>query len=165
MEILNLVILKSVRGSFDLFENFSKNNGITEPLLPITFPYLTTEKFIFLLPLILFQMAILGLGVGILIASLTTKYKDLTFLMTFGVQLWMFATPVVYPLSIVPENYRILIILNPMTSIVEIFKKIFLGQSSIELHHVLISIIITLFIFFLGLFNFGKMEKNFMDTI
>tara|TARA_B100000029_G_C17565148_1_gene954789 strand:- start:359 stop:1210 length:852 start_codon:yes stop_codon:yes gene_type:complete len=120
---------------------------------------------VMLLPLILFQMAILGLGVGILIASLTTKYKDLTFLMTFGVQLWMFATPVVYPLSIVPENYRIFIILNPMTSIVEIFKKIFLGQSSIELHHVLISIIITLFIFFLGLFNFGKMEKNFMDTI
>ena len=120
---------------------------------------------IFLLPLILLQIAILSLGVGILISSLTTKYKDLNFVMNFGVQLWMFATPIVYPISIVPEKYKLLIALNPMTAIVEMFRKIFLGESSIELEHILISIFFTLVIFFIGLISFNKVEKNFMDTI
>ena len=73
---------------------------------------------IFTLPLMLLQMAVLALGFGILISSLTTKYRDLTLAMGFAVQLWMFATPIVYPLSIIPEKYRLLAALNPMTSIV-----------------------------------------------
>ncbi len=121
--------------------------------------------YILLLPLIILQMAVLGLGFGILISSLTTKYKDLNFVMTFFVQLWMYATPIVYPLSIVPEKYRLLVILNPMASIVETFRGAFLGVSSIELSHILISVSFTLLIFFLGLLMFNRVEKSFMDTI
>ena len=98
------------------------------------------------LPLIMLQMAILSLGVGIFISSLTAKYRDLTFAMTFLVQIWMYATPVVYPLSIIPDNYIILAILNPMTSIVESFRGIFLGVSSIQPFHIMISITITIII-------------------
>ena len=121
--------------------------------------------FIFFLPLVIFQMALLGLGFGILISALTTKYRDLTFVMSFAVQLWMFATPIVYPLSIIPEKYKIFSALNPMTSVVEIFKLSFFGSSSIEFIHIFLSILITLMIFLFGLFLFGRMEKNFMDTI
>ena len=121
--------------------------------------------FIFFLPLVIFQMAFLGLGFGILISALTTKYRDLTFVMSFAVQLWMFATPIVYPLSIIPEKYKIFSALNPMTSVVEIFKLSFFGSSSIEFIHIFLSVLITLMIFLFGLFLFGRMEKNFMDTI
>ncbi len=123
------------------------------------------NMYILLLPLIILQMAVLGLGLGILISSLTTKYKDLTFVMSFFVQLWMYATPIVYPLSIVPEKYRLLFILNPMASIVETFRCAFLGVSSIELSHIIISVSFTLLIFFLGLLMFNRVEKSFMDTI
>ena len=123
------------------------------------------NMYILLLPLIIFQMAVLGLGFGILISSLTTKYKDLNFVMSFFVQLWMYATPIVYPLSIVPEKYRLLVILNPMASIVETFRGAFLGVSSIELNHIFISVSFTLLIFFLGLLMFNRVEKSFMDTI
>ena len=78
-----------------------------------------------LLPLLLLQVAFVGLGFGLLISSLTSKYRDLTFVMGFGVQLWMYATPIVYPLSIVPEKFRFLACLNPMASIVESFRYIF----------------------------------------
>ena len=120
---------------------------------------------VFLLPLIILQMAILGLGFGILISSLTTKYKDLVFVMSFFVQLWMYATPIVYPLSIIPEKYRFLAAMNPMTSVVEIFRGAFLGASSIELNDIFISVSFTLLIFFLGLLMFNRVEKSFMDTI
>jgi len=123
------------------------------------------NKYILLLPLIILQMAILGLGFGILISSLTTKYKDLTFVMSFFVQLWMYASPVVYPLSIIPEKYRIIAALNPMTSIIETFRGAFLGVSSIQLTHILISVSFTLLIFFIGLLLFNRIEKSFMDTI
>ena len=120
---------------------------------------------IFAVPLILLQMAILGLGFGILISALTTKYRDLTFVMGFAVQLWMYATPVVYPLSIVPEKYRILAVLNPMTSIVESFRGAFLGTSAIEPVHIAISVSITLLVFFAGVIMFSRIEKTFMDTV
>ena len=121
--------------------------------------------YILFLPLIIFQMALLGLGFGILISSLTTKYKDLTFVMTFFVQLWMFATPIVYPFSIIPEKYKLIASLNPMTSIVETFRGAFLGVSTIEITHIFVSMLITLSILFLGMLVFNKVEKSFMDTI
>ena len=121
--------------------------------------------YILLLPLVLLQMAILGLGFGILISSLTTKYRDLTFVMSFFVQIWMFATPIVYPFSIIPEKYKLYAALNPMTSIVEIFRGAFLGVNSIELIHIIISLVVTLIIFFIGFLLFNKIEKSFMDTI
>ena len=121
-------------------------------------------KMLFL-PLLLFQMALLSLGCGTILSALTAKYRDLTFAMTFSVQLWMYATPIVYPLSIVPEKYRLLVILNPMASIVETFRGAFLGVSSIELSHIFISVSFTLLIFLLGLLMFNRVEKSFMDTI
>ena len=123
------------------------------------------NTLIFAMPLILLQMALLGLGFGILISSLTTKYRDLTFAMGFAVQIWMFATPVVYPLSIVPEKYRMLAALNPMTSIVESFRAAFLGESSIEPVHIGISVAITLVVFIVGVIMFSRIEKTFMDTV
>ena len=120
---------------------------------------------VFALPLILIQMGILGLGVGILISSLVTKYRDLTFAMTFGVQIWMYITPIVYPLTEVPERYRNLYVLNPMVSIVETFREAFLGVSSIEPKHVVISVFVTLCIFITGVILFSRIEKTFMDTV
>jgi lipopolysaccharide transport system permease protein len=121
--------------------------------------------FILTLPFILFQMAILGLGVGILISSLVTKYRDLTFAMTFVVQLWMYMTPVVYPLSQVPEKFRNIYVMNPMASIVECFRAAFLGASSIEPVHIAISVSVTILIFLAGVLMFNKVEKTFMDTV
>jgi len=123
------------------------------------------SKSAFALPLILIQMGILGLGVGILISSLVTKYRDLTFAMTFAVQIWMYITPVVYPLTEVPERYRSLYVLNPMVSIVETFREAFLGVSSIEQKHIIISVLVTLCIFGIGVVMFSRIEKTFMDTV
>ena len=120
---------------------------------------------VFTLPLILLQMAILGLGMGILVSSLVTKYRDLTFAMTFAVQIWMYLTPIVYPLTQVPEHYRNFYVLNPMVSIVESFRGAFLGVSSIELHHILISVLVTMVIFIIGVILFSRIEKTFMDTV
>lgn len=116
-------------------------------------------------PLLILQMALLGLGFGILISSLTTKYRDLTFLVTFGVQLWMYATPVVYPLSQVPERFRALYMLNPMASVVETFRMAFLGVGSIEPSHILLGWAVTLTVLFAGVVLFSRIEKTFMDTV
>ena len=123
-----------------------------------------TFNMIFL-PLLILQIAILSLGCGTLLSALTSKYRDLTLAMTFLVQLLMYATPIVYPLSLVPEKFRLLICLNPMTSVVELFREIFLGQSSITFNQVMLSLIVTLIIFFSGLILFNKVEKNFVDTV
>ena len=120
---------------------------------------------LFFIPLLLLNVALIGLGFGLLISSLTSKYRDLTFVMGFGVQLWMYATPIVYPLSIVPEKYRILISLNPMTSVVECFRQIFYQESIIELKYIITSLIITVLICFIGIVFFNKTEKNFLDTV
>ena len=119
----------------------------------------------FTLPLILLQMAILGLGMGILISSLVTKYRDLTFAMTFAVQIWMYLTPVVYPLTQVPEKFRFFYMFNPMVSIVECFRGAFLGGSSIEPSFILISVLMTISLFFIGVVLFSRIEKTFMDTV
>lgn len=120
---------------------------------------------ILLLPILVLQMALLGLGCGIFISSLTTKYRDLSFAMNFAVQLWMYATPVVYPLSIVSEKYRFLYQLNPMTSIIEVFRYSFLGAGVVDLRSILMSWGITLLILFLSLILFTRIEKDFMDTV
>ena len=120
---------------------------------------------ILFLPFILIHTAVIALGFGLLLSSLTSKYRDLTFVLGFGIQLWMFATPVVYPLSIIPEQYVFFSILNPMTSVVESFKFIFFGESAIQLTHIIISILISTFVFLLGLIIFYKTEKTFIDTV
>lgn len=120
---------------------------------------------IIILPLLIIIMAGIGLGLGILISSLTTKYRDLQHLIVFGVQLFMYATPIVYPLSSVPEKYKWLVLLNPMTSIVEAFKFVFFSTGFFEWHWLAYSAIFMLIILFLGVTVFSQIEKSFMDTV
>lgn len=120
---------------------------------------------ILLLPILVVQMAALGLGFGIIVSSLTTRYRDLTHLIGFGVQLWMYATPVVYPTSFLPDKWRWLLLLNPMAPVVEAFRYAFLGTGSINLQSWLISVAITLCILFSGVILFSRVEKSFMDTV
>jgi lipopolysaccharide transport system permease protein len=117
------------------------------------------------MPLLLLQMALMGLGFGILISSLTTKYRDLSFLVAFGVQLWMYATPIVYPLSQIPAKYRLLMNLNPMTSVVEVFRFAFLGQGTVSAEGIWCSLIETLLVLVIGTVLFNRVEKTFMDTV
>ena len=126
---------------------------------------LSPNLWVMALPLMIINMALLGLGWGILFSSLTTKYRDLNQLVGFGVQLWMFATPVVYPLSQVSGKYRILFAFNPMTAVVEGFREAFLGTSSLSPLYVIIGLISTLAILFTGLVLFHRIERTFIDTI
>jgi lipopolysaccharide transport system permease protein len=126
---------------------------------------LNPKPLILLLPLLIIQMAALGLGVGIIVSSLTTKYRDLTQLMGFGVQLWMFATPIIYPTSQVPEKWQWLIAVNPMSSIIETFRYSFLGAGTVYPWQVGLSVVTTIFILFSGIILFSRIEKSFMDTV
>ncbi len=120
---------------------------------------------ILLLPFLIIQTAALGLGFGIIISSLTTKYRDLTILVSFGVQLWMYATPVVYPLAGISGKLRILLLLNPVTPIINNFRYALLGCGEFELTYWLISIATTTIVLLFGILLFNKIEKTFMDTV
>jgi lipopolysaccharide transport system permease protein len=121
--------------------------------------------YLLFVPLLILLMAGLGLGFGILISSLTTKYRDLTFLVGFGVQLMMYASPIVYPLSTVPEKYKTILLLNPITSIIEGFKFIFLGTGQWNWMFLLYSTIVMIVLLLISLLVFKKVEKTFMDTV
>ncbi len=121
--------------------------------------------YIYTLPLLVIQMALLGLGFGILISSLTTKYRDLKFLVQFGVQLWMYATPIVYPLSTISVKYQKYFMLNPMTSVVELFRLGFLGSGTVSRELIAVNWLITVVVLLAGLVMFSKIEKDFMDTV
>ncbi|MBX3721901.1 MAG: ABC transporter permease [Turneriella sp.] len=123
------------------------------------------NRSIFLLPLLILEMAILGLGVGILVSSMVTKYRDLNILMGFGVQLWMYACPIIYPVSQVPEKYRAIYMLNPMASIIELFKFAFFGVGVINMHDILTGWIVTFTVLIAGLLLFTRIERTFMDTV
>jgi len=118
-----------------------------------------------LFPLLVILMALLGLGLGLIITALTTKYRDLAFLVTFGIQLLMYTTTVIYPLSSAPAKYKSLISLNPMTGIIECFRYAFLGRGQLTLNTIGYSITFTLVALILGIFIFNKTEKTFVDTI
>ena len=120
---------------------------------------------ILLTPLLLLQMAALGLGLGILISSLTTKYRDLRYVVGFGVQLWMYATPVVYPMSQIPEKWQWLFALNPMASIVETARYAFLGAGAVRPAHLALSFGMTALVLLSGIVMFSRIEKTFMDTV
>jgi lipopolysaccharide transport system permease protein len=120
---------------------------------------------IFFFPLLILLMAFLGLGAGLIITAITTKYKDLTFLITFGVQLLMYGTTVIYPLSAAPPAYKKYIELNPMTGIIEAFRYAFLGKGEFTVWSIGYSTVFTIVILFLGIIIFNKTEKNFVDTI
>lgn len=117
-----------------------------------------------LTPLLLILMAALGLGIGILVSALTTKYRDFTFLIAFGVQLAMYATPVIYPMSALPEKWRWLIELNPMSAPIESFRAAFLG-GPIPWWSLWTSYMVTALLLLIGTIVFNKVEKTFMDTV
>jgi len=140
--------------------------------LLVFFYYLFSENthinpnlYIFLFPILLLTTSLLSLGVGLIITSLTTKYRDFRFLIQFGVQLWMYATPIIYPLSTLDGKLKTMAILNPMTSIIETFKFGFLGQGTFNWYYLLYTFIITFLLLFLGIRIFNKTEQNFMDTV
>ena len=116
-------------------------------------------------PVLVLLMALLGLGSGLIITAMTTKYRDLTFLVTFGVQLMMYGTTVIYPLSAAPAEYRQIIELNPMTGIIEAFRYSFLGKGEFTVWSLGYSAVFTLVVLMLGIVIFNKTEKNFVDTI
>ncbi len=118
-----------------------------------------------LFPLLIVLMGLLGLGIGLIISAMTTKYRDLSFLVNFGVQLLMYVTTVIYPLSAAPAKYRTLIELNPMTGIIEAFRYAFLGQGELTAWNLGYSAAVTLVIMVVGVVIFNKTEKNFVDTI
>ena len=121
--------------------------------------------FLWMLPFLVLQTAMLSLGVGLLISALTVRYRDFHHLMGFLSQLWMYATPIVYPMSSIPEKKRIILELNPMTSIVECFRFAFFGKGLIEPVFIVISMLVTILLFLVGLFAFNKVERTFVDLI
>ena len=119
-----------------------------------------------LMPLLIMMLAGLGLGFGILVSSLTTKYRDLTILFTFIVQLWMYATPIVYPISMVTnETLRVIIMLNPMTAVVEAFKYATLGQGYFSWGAIGYSFAFMCVLLLWGTVVFNKVQRSFMDTV
>ena len=131
----------------------------------ITNDYIQPNLHALLLPLLIVMTALSALGFGLIFTAATAKYRDLYFLLTFGIQLWMFVTPVIYPLSEVPEEYRIYALMNPMASIIETFKFGFLGVGTFSWVYLIIGFI-SMFIFLLiGIVSFNRTEKSFIDTV
>ena len=116
-------------------------------------------------PFLLLLMAAFSLGLGMIFSSLTTKYKDLVFLLTFGIQLFMYATPVVYSITSMPEKFRWIINANPLTGIFECFRYGYLGSGNFEPSSLIMSSGITAIVLILGVIIFNKVEKSFMDTV
>ncbi len=146
--------------------------GIQFGLLLVVMAYFRIQGYTFspniyilALPILILMMAGLGLGFGIIFSSLTTKYRDLTNLLGFGVQLWMYATPIVYPLSHLNKKYEILILANPITSIIEAFRYILLGAGSFNWLHLAYSFGFMTVILLIGVLLFNKVEQSFMDTV
>ena len=123
---------------------------------------------ILLVPLLIVMLGLLGLGFGMIISSMTTKYRDLRFMITFGVQLWMYATPVIYPLSVMKVTYPKYIwvlVANPLTAILETFKYAFTGVGEFNGLYLGYSFVFTITITILGVIIFNRVQRNFMDVI
>lgn len=120
----------------------------------------------FAIPLVLVHLGIMGLGFGIIISSLTTKYRDLSILVTFGVQLWMYATPIVYPLSQLGDGFmKTILMINPVTAPVEVFRYAVLGQGTVSVPSLIFSAVFTVIVALAGIMIFNHVEKTFMDTV
>jgi lipopolysaccharide transport system permease protein len=128
-------------------------------------PQIHPNLWILLTPFLVLLMASFALGLGMIFSSLTTKYKDLVFLLTFGIQLFMYATPVVYPSSAMPTKFSWLLHINPLTGIFECFRYAYLGTGSFQPMDLIISTILIGILFFIGIVIYNKVEKSFMDTV
>ena len=123
-----------------------------------------TGAVLWLVPLLVL-IAALSLGIGLWLSALTAKYRDFTFLTGFIIQVWMYATPVIYPLSQIPEHWRWLAVINPMTMPIEAMRLMFLGQGVVTTAYVALSVAMTLVLLVSGVIVFNKVEKTFVDTV
>lgn len=127
------------------------------------------NAYLLFLPVLIFIMAFTSMGFGMIISAMTSKYRDLGFLVSFGVQLYMYVTPVVYPASLIleklPDHLDYLVYLNPLTAVFETFKLGFLGKGSFSLFGMLYSFAFSIFIFLFGLVIFNRTERKFIDTV
>jgi len=126
---------------------------------------LRPSVWMLLIPFLLMQCALLGIGVGVLLSSFTTKYRDLNFVFGFFVTSWMYASPVVYPLSVIPEKWHLLMSLNPMVGVIESARQILFGISSLRIEYVLFGILVNFIVLTIGVLIFNKVERNFLDTV
>jgi lipopolysaccharide transport system permease protein len=153
--ITNLVKMGIQLGLFLLFWLYFYSNGAE----------IQFTRFLFGLPLLILLMALLGLGIGLLVSALTTKYRDLQFLIQFSVQLLMYASTVIFPLSSLSGKFKVLILINPMSSIIETGRYMFFGSGAIPWVPLGYSALFSLMMFFTGVIVFNRTEKNFMDTV
>jgi lipopolysaccharide transport system permease protein len=118
-----------------------------------------------LLPLIILHLSILAIGLGLLLSSLTTKYRDFSLMLSYSITFVMYSSPIVYPLSALSEKIQFIIMLNPLTSIIESFRFVFFSESNLTMSNIVYSLSISIVVFISGLVVFNKVEKNFIDTI
>ena len=157
VNIINFLVQLVLVGAVAVFYVIKGNAADTSTICP--------NIYVLLVPVLIIQIGMLGMGCGIIVSSLTTKYRDLSVLVGFGMQLWMYGTPIVYPLSQIPDKLRLIALINPMTSVVETFRYALLGTGSIPYTWLIVSFIVTEVIFLMGILIFNKVEKNFMDII
>lgn len=121
--------------------------------------------WVFFIPFVLLIMAVLSMGIGLILSSMTTKYRDLTMLIAFGIQLFMYATPIIYPLSAVPAKYLWLVKLNPLVPIFEYMRFAYLGVGNFQINSLLYTVFFSVIILAVGVVVFNKVQKTFMDTV
>lgn len=126
---------------------------------------ITPNLWLCVLPILVIQLSMLGVGLGIMISALTTKYRDLKNLVGFGMQLWMYATPIVYPLSQVPERWRWVYIVNPVSPIIETFRFALLGKGNPHFSSWMLSLVFSVLIFVCGIIVFNRNERTFIDVV
>ena len=121
--------------------------------------------YILLTPVLVVQLAFLGLGFGIIVSALTTKYRDLAMLVGFGTQIWMYLTPVAYDIGIIPERFMNIYMINPVTPVICTLRYAFFGTGELIINYYIISWVVTVLVLFVGIILFNKVEKTFMDTV
>ncbi len=126
---------------------------------------ISINETILFLPILIILMAIMGLGLGIIFSALTTKYRDLSFLLTFGIQLLMYATPIIYPLSYTSGKLHKILSYNPLTPIIENFRYAFFGIGQLDIQGLIYTSVFSISVLILGVIIFNRVEKNFMDTV
>ena len=126
---------------------------------------LNVNAYILILPYLIILMAVMGLGLGIIFSALTTKYRDLSFLLTFGIQLLMYATPIIYPLSYTGGKLHTIISMNPLTPIMESFRYAFFSIGTFDWTGLAFTSIFSFSVLFIGIIIFNQVEKSFMDTV
>ncbi len=126
---------------------------------------ISPNAYVLATPLLVLMMAGFSLGAGMIISALTTKYRDFTYLISFGVTLLMYASPVIYPIDSLPERYQQILMLNPFSSIIETFRYGWLGAGSFSLNSLIYSFLVMFVLLITGVLVFNKVEKSFMDTV